>query len=227
MAHSVNPFSYFLIYLSALHLVTAAWDNLTLSDYNLKQSDYSTAIANLDTSLLIASMGTIMSDLNHDNPGTSPNVKNLVASSAYGWEESSDFDDQNTQKWYPQGVTTSADAYDKGTYEGYRVQLVSWHSDSYDSGKRGARISFVQQSSSRTKHYRHVLLVQPNGDSDFQTIPKLHAGGIMWYGTMLYVVDTWFGLRVFDLEHIYQVDDSIQDGIGKQTNGKFGAYGYK
>ena len=42
----------------------------------------------------------------------------------------------------------------------------------------------------------------------FAGIGGLHGGGIAWYGNLLYVVDTDDGLRVFDLKHIYQVDDS-------------------
>ena len=206
---------------------TAAWANLTLSNYKLKEGAYSSAIANLDKLLPNVKVSDILKDLNHNNPGTSPSIKHLVSSSAYGWQHNSDFNDQDTKDWYPQGITTSADAYDNGKYEGQRVQIISWHSDHYDNGKRGARISFVKQGSGRTKKYRHVLLVKPKGDNNFEAIKGLHAGGITWYGNLLYVVDTTGGLRVFDLNHIYKVDASIKNSIGKQANGKFGAYGYK
>ena len=49
----------------------------------------------------------------------------------------------------------------------------------------------------------------------------------MWYGNLVYVVDTHGGLRVFDLDHMYRVDDSIKDSMGKQSNGNYGAFGYK
>lgn len=199
----------------------AEWFNLTLSDYKLKEGAYSSAIANLDAALPNVKVSSIIGDLNHDNPSTSPSVKNLVSSSAYGWESTASFDDAGTDKWYPQGITTSADAYASGEYEGYRIQLISWHSDKYDDGKRGARISFV-----KGKKYRHVLLVRPKGTDDFEAIAGLHAGGIMWYGNLLYVVDTKGGLRVFDLDHIYKVDDSIKDNDGKQGS-SYGAWGYK
>ncbi|KAF2189230.1 secreted protein [Zopfia rhizophila CBS 207.26] len=201
----------------------AAWKNLTKSDYTLKQSAYSSAIANLDKLLPNAKVSSIMGNLNHDTKSSSPNVKNLVSGTSYTWENSGSFDDMDTDKWYPQGITTSADAYDKGVYEGFKVHLVSWHSDHYEDGKRGARITFVNRE---TKKYRHVLLARPKGDDNFEAIKKLHAGGIMWYGNLLYVVDTTGGLRVFDLNHIYTVDDSIDDKIGK-VGDKYGAYGYK
>ncbi|KAF2260263.1 secreted protein [Lojkania enalia] len=197
---------------------TAAWKNLTLSNYKLKQTGYSSTIANLDKALPNVKLATIMENLNHDNPGTAPKVKNLLASSGYGWKDSSNFNDQDTEKWYPQGISTSADAFDSEKYEGYSVQLISWHSDHYDDGKRGARISFVKQGSGRKKKYRHVLLVRPKGDEDFEAIKGLHAGGIVWYGNLLYVVDTTSGLRVFDLNHIYSVDESIKNKAGKSRN---------
>jgi hypothetical protein len=57
-----------------------------------------------------------MNNLNHRNSSTSPNVKHLIASSVYDWEHSSDFDDQDTEKWYTHGITTSADAFEKGEF---------------------------------------------------------------------------------------------------------------
>lgn len=219
-------FTFFLALIALTESAFAAWQNLTLTDYTLKQSGYSAAIANLDKALPNVKVSTIMADLNHVNPAKSPSIKHLVASSAYGWEDSSDFNDQDTDKWYPQGITTSADAFANGEYEGQRVQLVTWHSDHYDDGKRGARVSFVSQGS-KAKKYRHVLLVKPKGDDDIEAIEGLHAGGVMWYGNLVYVVDTTGGLRVFDLDHMYKVDADIKDKIGKQSGGKYGAYGYK
>lgn len=205
----------------------AAWKNLTRTDYTLSQSAYSPAIANLDKALPVVKVSAIMSDLNHANPSSSPSIKHLVSGTAYSWEASADFNDQGTDKWYPQGITTSADAYGSGEYDGQRVQLITWHSDNYDDGKRGARISFVSQGGASPKKYRHVLLVAPKGSNDFAAIKGLHAGGVAWYGDLVYVVDTHGGLRVFDLRHVYKVDASIKDGIGKQSSGKYGAYGYK
>lgn len=224
-------FSSFSLVLCALAPILtptlAAWDNLTLSDYKLKQSGYSGTIAALDKALPNVKVSDILADLNHANTATSPGIKHLVGSTAYRWQDTSDFNDQDTDKWYPQGITTSADAYGSGEYEGKKVQLITWHSDNYDDGKRGARVSFVSPGGkSSGRKYRHVLLVQPKGTDDFQAIKGLHAGGVMWYGNLVYVVDTTGGLRVFDLDHIYKVDGDIKDDIGK-VGSKYGAYGYK
>lgn len=221
--NNARTFVFFLVF---SHTSLAAWDNLTLSDYRLKQSAYSSTIAKLDAALPNVKVSTVISDLNHVNPATFPSIKNIIKSSSYGWENSADFDDQDTEKWYPQGITTSADAYASGEYEGSRVQLITWHSDNYDAGKRGARITFVSQGTA-TKKYRHVLLVRPKGDDDFEPIAGLHAGGVAWYGNLVYVVDTTGGLRVFDLDHLYKVDADVKNDAGKQANGAYGAYGYK
>jgi hypothetical protein len=210
-----------------LHPALAAWDNLTLADYKLKQSAYSPTIAALDKALPNVKVSAILADLNHENPPSSPKVEHLVKSTAYRWESSADFNDQDTTKWYPQGITTSADAYESGLYENEKVQLITWHSDKYDDGKRGARVSFVSpDGTGGRKRYRHVLLVRPKGDADFESIKGLHAGGVAWYGNLVYVVDTTGGLRVFDLDHIYKVDGGIKDDAGK-VGSKYGAYGYK
>lgn len=213
--------------LAGSQLASAAWENLTLADYRLKQGAVSPVIAKLDALLPRASVGDVMADLNHVTPAVTPNVKNLVANTGYTWESTDGYDDKGTSKWYPQGITTSADAFESGTYEGHRVQMISWHSDKYDGGKRGARVSFVKRGATRGEGYRNVLLVQPKGADDFQAIAGLHAGGMLWYGNLVYVVDTTLGLRVFDLDHMYKVDTSVSDGIGRHSNGKFGAYGYK
>ncbi|KAL1956382.1 hypothetical protein VTO42DRAFT_7365 [Malbranchea cinnamomea] len=212
--------------LCTLPSALAAWTNLTLSDYQLKQSGASDIIADLDGVLPVKKVKDVIADTNHKNPASSPKVTNLIK--AFTWEDVDGYDDAHTQKWYPQGITTSADAYGSGEYDGDVVTLVSWHSDKYDGGKRGARISFVNRNNAASLAYRNALLIEltrdSNGTPNFKAIPKLHAGGIFWYGNLLYVVETRKGIRVFDLEHIYQVNTG--DGIGKVGN-TYQAFGYK
>ncbi|KAK2794363.1 hypothetical protein FQN52_008722 [Onygenales sp. PD_12] len=211
--------------LCALPSALGAWSNLTLEDYQLKQSGYSDFIADLDKVLPIVSVKDVLADTNHANPDSSPEVSNLVSS--YTWENVDGYDDVNTLKWYPQGITTTADASESGDYDGDVVHLVSWHSDDYDGGKRGPRISFVNMNDGADRAYRNALLVEPTagGDTpDFKALDGLHAGGIVWYGDLLYVAWTTGGFRVFDLKHIYQV--SIGDGNGL-VDGEYQAFNYK
>jgi hypothetical protein len=133
------------------------------------------------------------------------------------WERTPDYDDLTTEKWIPQGITTTADALDTGIYEGKDGFLVSWHRDD-DSA---VRVTFVNKGDNT---YRHALLVQPDGTDNFKNVP-IHAGGILWYGSTLWVVDTSNGLRVFDMSNIWQVGSG--DGVGKTSSGGYSAAGYK
>lgn len=133
------------------------------------------------------------------------------------WEETDDFDDQNTGKWMPQGITSTADALGEGTYEGIDGIVTSW----YRTDDKAVRVTFVNKSD---WSYRHVLLVYPDAEDDFKDVP-VHAGGLMWYGNTLWVVDTRNGIRVFDMDNIWQVEGG--DGTGKNADGTYSAAGYK
>ncbi|MGW0739561.1 hypothetical protein ACWD3I_06540 [Streptomyces sp. NPDC002817] len=149
--------------------------------------------------------------------------------------------DQEVDYWIPQGVTTSADAYGNGLYpEGgsNKVILVSWYfetdpdNDDVDeySLDKGMRLTFVDYNNPAAPKYRHVLLVEPvrtsTGAYSFNPVRK-HAGGIMWYGNLLYVVDTFKGLRIFDLDTLFTVATAEKDVCGLHTDGQYYGYGYQ
>ncbi|MGW5848929.1 hypothetical protein ACWFQ8_13425 [Streptomyces sp. NPDC055254] len=148
--------------------------------------------------------------------------------------------DRDAAEWIPQGITTSADALGAGLWPagGKRVVLVSWYfetdPDQDDVHEfaidKGIRLSFVDHTSAAAPTYRHVLLVEPvrgaGGTYTYQPI-RTHAGGIMWYGNLLYVVDTYKGLRVFDLEKIFQVSTGLPDVCGLHSDGRHHAYDYR
>lgn len=133
------------------------------------------------------------------------------------WEKTKDFNDVDTKKWYPQGISSTADAAEVGTYDGKDGWVVSWYSDE----SHQVRISFVNKA---TKKYRHALLVYPSANDNFTGV-GIHAGGIMWYGDTLWVVDTSNGIRVFDMSNIWEVGSG--DKVGKVSAGKYSAAGYK
>lgn len=133
------------------------------------------------------------------------------------WEKTASYNDEDTKKWYPQGISSTADALEAGTYEGKDGWLVSWYSDEIHQ----VRITFVNKA---TKKYRNALLVYPSADDNFTGV-GIHAGGIMWYGDTLWVVDTSKGIRVFDLTNVWEVGSG--DGVGKVSAGKYSAAGYK
>ncbi|MYQ49514.1 hypothetical protein GTW40_31610 [Streptomyces sp. SID4985] len=144
-----------------------------------------------------------------------------------------DSGDQAVTYWTPQGITTSADAYGNGLYPDggtNKVVLVSWYFDDATATDKGTRLTFVDYSNASAPTYRHVLLVEPvmtsTGEYSFDPIRK-HAGGIMWYGNLLYVVDTFKGLRVFDLNTLFQVATAETEVCGLHTDGSYYGYGYK
>ncbi|MDP9841649.1 hypothetical protein [Streptosporangium lutulentum] len=130
-----------------------------------------------------------------------------------------DAGDNATREWYPQGLTCASDA---GTGTGGSVFVVSWYHTPSSGAERGIRLSFLDTGSLR---YRHVLLVTARADGNIVPI-NIHAGGVAWYEGLLYVADTTRGLRVFDLEHIYEIDGDDENTIGKK-GGVHNAFGYR
>ncbi len=194
--------------------------------------------AGLANSLTKVGATTVIADTNRSARALTSAPSTATAfQTGFAW----DTDDQAVDYWIPQGVTTSADAYGNGLYpEGgsNKVVLVSWFFetdpdadgvDEYPLDK-GLRVTFVDYSSPSAPTYRHVLLVEPvktsTGAYSFNPIRK-HAGGIMWYGDLLYVVDTYKGLRVFDLRSLFQVATVEKDVCGLHTDGQYYGYGYQ
>ncbi|MEH1127456.1 hypothetical protein [Micromonospora sp. CPCC 206061] len=197
---------------------------LTASNFRLRASAYSTLIDDLDAALPNVTVPAVLADANRKAETCAPTVTNRVAS--FCWAPG----DNSVTYWYPQGVTTSADALGAGTYEGATAILVSWYDDGTDGVERGVRVSFVDYSTPSAPAYRHVLLVEPYTRSDgkvsFRAV-NVHAGGIFWYGHYLYVAATTQGFRVFDMRHLWQTSTANGAAIGLQTDGTYQAYGYK
>ncbi|KAI8139341.1 hypothetical protein BJV82DRAFT_646131 [Fennellomyces sp. T-0311] len=214
----------------AASLVQAAVEKLDASKFTLfgKPGHYESIIAKLDDELPNVTVAEVIRNTNHPNlaySGPSHWVQDFT------WDKKTGYNDQDTTKWYPQGITSSSDAYDKGTYGDNNIILTSWYDHtvpSSDSSNKGVRISFIDMTNPSDIKYRNVLLVVPyetsSGSPSFHSV-KIHAGGIMWYGNLLYVVDTANGIRIFDLSHIYEV--SIGDGIGNVGSGRYEAANYK
>lgn len=141
-------------------------------------------------------------------------------------------DDDTESLWVPQGITGSADAYSEGQYEGRKVVLVGWYDHLEDDVNKGARVSFVDVADPENPVYRHVLLVEAyrnsSGHDDIRSVGSVHAGGLVWYGNLLYVASTNH-IRVFDLRHLWRVetDHENPNHIGRGLDGKYYAYDYK
>jgi len=211
----------------------AAATYLPASDFTLHYRDtttlgtkaaYASTISALAARLPAATVDAVLDSANRTGGSHSLNYPGF----AQGWVWESG--DNTTTDWYPQGLTTSADYHDDGVYNGRRVILVSWYDHSDPAAGKGVRVSFVDMSTPSAPTYRHVLLVEPYHDSagnpNFAAV-HVHAGGLMWYGDLLYVVDTSHGIRVFDTTKIMQVTaNGDKATIGRQPDGSYTAHNY-
>lgn len=140
---------------------------------------------------------------------------------AFKWNDG----DNATNYWRPQGIS------------GIRLNdprlsmvAVSWYNYEKKPADidKGCRISFVNVTPDDPKrfHYRHVLLVEKDGDS-FKPV-EIHAGGIGYSKGFLYLPDTRKGIRVFDLSLILGglKEDTSKSKCGFEGNESF-AFNYR
>ena len=160
-----------------------------------------------------------------DRQGRSAWVPGFAVDHGFKWNR----EDVATRRWWPQGITTSADASDAEDIGGRKIIATSWYSKKVDGSKQGSRISFVDL---HTLRYRHVLLVQPilrEGRVDLEPL-NVHAGGIVWCGPYLHVAGTARGLFTCRLDDIVRVPDEIldpdADRIGHGAS-RVATYGYR
>ncbi|MET9021065.1 hypothetical protein ABZV93_13860 [Actinopolymorpha sp. NPDC004070] len=104
------------------------------------KSAYSPLVATLDSDLANVSVSTVIRDTDRSAHRCVPQSAALVA--AFCWDEQ----DSSTQAWYPQAVTTTADANVRATYAGSEVILASWYDADDDGIDKGVRLT----DSSRT-----------------------------------------------------------------------------
>jgi hypothetical protein len=115
--------------------------------------------------------------------------------------------------WYPQGITTSADASADGLVDGRRVVVVSWYAkQATDDPFSGSRLTFVDITDRAAPRYRHVALVQRGLEDRIRSTiapVRLHVGGIAWLGDSMLVADTRGGIRVFAVDDIRRGIDTV------------------
>ena len=141
-----------------------------------------------------------------------PRLLGRAVREAWRWD---DYDERDAQ-WYPQGISTSADASGTGEIDGRKVLVTTWYSTGRDGIKRGARVTFVDLDSGR---YRHVLLVSPVFDKAGNLTLRpmsIHAGGIVWAGRYLHVAATGRGFVTARVDDIMRVagDDDHPERLG-------------
>ena len=157
----------------------------------------------------------VLSDLNrrgrqvHTRPFWPPG---RAVHRAFTWDR----EDRRTTQWWPQGISSSADASDTEEFQGRRMLAVTWYAKDLGEGIHGSRVTFVDRE---TRCYRHVLLVVPRMAKDTapEVLPlQIHAGGLVWCGDHLHVAATSRGFMTFRLEDLMWVPD-----------GRLSTYGYR
>lgn len=124
--------------------------------------------------------------------------------------------DSLTLRWWPQGITTSADACDSGAFNGRELVVVSWYAKGIRGRNPGVRLSFVDVTDRSRPTYRHVLLVEPVSDDSTGLVEpcpvRVHAGGIVWFGSTIWVADTYGGFRLFDVGDVVRLSGEEMAG---------------
>jgi hypothetical protein len=128
-----------------------------------------------------------------------------AATWGFRWNE----EDNDSKRWWPQGITSSADAGGPSDeYAGRRLIVTTSYSKTVGGENNGCRISVVDLTDEGTIRYRHVLLAVV-GLNDFggpEVRPvHAHAGGIVWRGCYLHVAATKRGFHTFHVDDIVRV----------------------
>lgn len=143
---------------------------------------------------------------------------------AWAW----DAYDTRDPRWWPQGITSSADASESEEYAGRRLLVATWYSHDLGGGSHGSRVTFLDLD---TLRYRHVLLVAPRLDDEGRLglAPlRIHAGGIVWRGRNLHVAATSQGFVSCRIDDVMRVegDDGAPDRCGI-VDGRVTSYGHR
>lgn len=151
-------------------------------------------------------LGGVLADLNRVAPRVP--APSEAAVDAMTWSRR----DQNSRRWWPQGITTSADANAEGLYAGRSVVMTSWYARGRLRRWLGSRLSVIDGVDEARHGYRHVLLVDSapwwRWTGRFKAV-RVHAGGIVWFGDHVYVTGSSQGLRVFRLDDISRVRNRL------------------
>ncbi|WP_248580743.1 hypothetical protein [Nocardioides sp. InS609-2] len=136
--------------------------------------------------------------------------------------------DRRDVRWWPQGISTSADASDTEDIGGRRVLVATWYSKVIGGVSYGSRVTFLDLD---TLKYRHVLLVTPRLDKAGKLVLRplqIHAGGVVWAGQYLHVAATSRGFVTFRLDDIMRVpgDDDHPDEFGIDDE-RVASYGHR
>lgn len=127
-----------------------------------------------------------------------------------------DLRDSLTLRWWPQGITSSADHSAGELFAGRRVLVTSSYSKKLRGTSHGSRVTFFDVSDPAHVRYRHVLLVAPAVTAGAVSLRalRIHAGGLVWHRDHLHVAGTARGIFTFCLDDIVRLDRSALSAHG-------------
>ena len=131
-----------------------------------------------------------------------------VPAPGVSWGFRWDREDTWSKRWWPQGISSHADAADEDLVEGRPVLVTSSYSKDVGGVSMGARLTFVDLADRSDIRYRHVLLVEPVLREDGSVGVKpvhVHAVGIVWHGDHVHVAGTKRGFTSFRLDDVVRV----------------------
>jgi len=145
-----------------------------------------------------------------------------------------DASDRRDPRWWPQGISTSADASDTEEAEGAegrRMLVVSWYAKSLPgepTGPQGSRLTFLDLT---TRRYRHVLLVEPvvrDGSLALEPL-RVHAGGVVWCGPYVHIAATARGVITCRVDDLLRVPDAAMGDTRRLSlePTRVSSYGYR
>lgn len=146
-----------------------------------------------------------------------------AVSEAFTWDDS----DARDERWWPQGVSSSADASPDEHVAGRPLLVTTSYAKDVGGASHGCRVTFVDLG---TLRYEHVLLVEPGVDA--HGAPTLapvhvHAGGVVWHGPWLHLAGTARGLVSCRADDVLPVaDPDVADRLGL-ADGRVTAYGHR
>lgn len=227
-------------------------DSATKAKHRLQERRVSAAtIAELDSRLPNVGVTEVLASANHvlkpvgSGQCAAREVKALPVkprySSGYCW----DTGDATTQRWLPQGLTSSGDADNDGLWGTNKVILSGWKSndggffDEYDNdtgptkfpnSRNLTRVAFIDANDPTAMKYRWVLLVVPTeGGANFDNLGA-NIGGMAWFGDKLMITAKGGdahdnALYVFSMKHILQA--TVNDNAIGRVSGGYSAHGYQ
>ena len=114
--------------------------------------------------------------------------------------------DNDSPRWWPQGISTSADASDTEDFEGRRLIVTTWYSKGDKDDNHGSRVTFVDIDQLRLP----ARAGRAGGTDRFGRATleplRIHAGGVVWCGPYLHLAGTRRGLFTCHVDDIMAVE---------------------